>query len=69
MQNISQYDSGERCGPWASCYFIKFMFAGKVWCPTLVFKFYFWLEALNDTLFVDKNKIVIISFSLGKLKF
>ena len=20
MQNISQYDSGERCGPWASCF-------------------------------------------------
>jgi hypothetical protein len=19
MRNISQYDSGERCGPWASC--------------------------------------------------
>jgi hypothetical protein len=21
MRNISQYDSDERCGPWASCYF------------------------------------------------
>jgi hypothetical protein len=20
MRNISQYDSGERCGPWASCF-------------------------------------------------
>jgi hypothetical protein len=21
-RNISQYDSGERCGPWASCFII-----------------------------------------------
>jgi hypothetical protein len=23
VQNISQYDSGERCGPWASCFIFR----------------------------------------------
>jgi hypothetical protein len=25
-RNISQYDSGERCGPWASCFVLLFLF-------------------------------------------
>jgi hypothetical protein len=24
-RNISRYDSGERCGPWASCYFTVYV--------------------------------------------
>jgi hypothetical protein len=27
VQNISQYDSGERCGPWASCYVESLVFS------------------------------------------
>jgi hypothetical protein len=58
--------------------FLKFSinyFFPKIWCPTPVFIFQilFWVKkpqenmlgALNDTLFVDKNK-VINRFSLGK---
>jgi hypothetical protein len=29
VQNISQYDSGERCGPWASC-FVLFRASSRV---------------------------------------
>jgi hypothetical protein len=35
-RNISQYDSGERCGPWASCFSSVCMFVCKT--LTLVFK-------------------------------
>jgi hypothetical protein len=57
-------------------YFEKITISGEFWCPTLVFIFQNlflvtnvkknMLGALNDTPFVNKNKIVINSFSLGK---
>jgi hypothetical protein len=56
-------------------YFVKITFPENFWCPTTVFIFQMlfpvrsikknMLEALDETPFVDKNKIVINSFLWG----
>jgi hypothetical protein len=44
VQNISQYDSGERCGPWASCF-------GKT---VVKVKFYDTEMILRDIPYIEK---------------
>jgi hypothetical protein len=58
-------------------YFVKITFSGKFWCPTpaSIFQILFHIKnvknmlgALNDTSFVDKNKIFINSFFVEEIK-
>jgi hypothetical protein len=48
-RNISQYDSGERCGPWASCFSLltdTHLIFGTLLCHTKQIEFEFCLDPL-----------------------
>jgi hypothetical protein len=55
-RNISQYDSGERCGPWASCFFLQYLYNIYI----------YWLYLDNREDLEKKTNAYILPFTVQK---